>query len=63
MSEVSIYLGERVDEDEENVITKRLAFEDSDLLLDDVIMAMEQALKGFGFLGNNKCLKVVDEDD
>lgn len=65
MQVVEITLVERVDEDTENYNHYRHCIPGGDLdalHVDDVLRAFENAMKGFGFVMDNKHLKVVKDN-
>jgi len=63
MSRVEVFLTEREGEKTENHNHYSINYDDDGLHLDDVLRAFENALKGFGYVMDNKRLKVVDEDE
>jgi hypothetical protein len=59
---VSISLIEREGSDEENRIEKTVCFESDFLTVDDVLLAMTESLRGFGFVIGEKNLRLLEDN-
>ena len=58
---VSIIMVEREGTSSENRIEKTIYFDSECLFLDDILSVMEQSLRGFGFIMDEKHLEIMKD--
>lgn len=62
MSKIEVVLVERENESDENQNHYRNCIDSDALFVDDVLVAFENAMKGFGFVLDGRHLELVDND-